>query len=95
MVLPMFIIGLLVGAITGYIATVLWERQRTTMPLNLVVGVVGAWIAGGIWVLLNVTIASMTLNLAIMAVLEIAGALVLFFIVRLALPNRRPSGGTD
>jgi uncharacterized membrane protein YeaQ/YmgE (transglycosylase-associated protein family) len=83
------VFALFLGVMVGYLATRIWPNQGFVLPVNMMACMLGALLAGAV---LNLIVSlSGTGGTAILAIVEIVGALVFFFLVGL-IPGKPPEG---
>jgi uncharacterized membrane protein YeaQ/YmgE (transglycosylase-associated protein family) len=73
------IILLVVGAIAGWVAGMLMSKKRSSLPINIIVGIIGAVIGRYLFDLLDISIRGFAGSL----ISATAGAVLLLFIVKL------------
>jgi uncharacterized membrane protein YeaQ/YmgE (transglycosylase-associated protein family) len=85
------VFALFLGVMTGYLATRIWHNQGFVLPVNMMACMLGALLTGAV---LNLIVPlSGTGGTAILAIVEIVGALVFFFLVGLIPGKPREEEG--
>lgn len=73
------IVSLLIGALAGYLANHFMDREKSSLLMNLLLGIGGAWLGGWVFSLLGFGVGSSWIPRIISAT---AGAALLVYIVR-------------